>query len=217
MSEYSGLAAAERLIGNPEGEPSDLIKRVRQQPFVVLLLDEIEKASPQVFDVLLSLFDEGRLTDRFGRATTFRSAVIIMTSNLGADKSGGMGFDNRGTPSYAKEALSFFRPEFFNRIDEIVRFGPLGEEEILKITRKELSEIAEREGLKRAAIRLSWSDRLVTHLAKAGFDPKYGARPLQRTIETLVVAPLARRLVEGVQSENRDIHLNVDEAGKVVF
>jgi ATP-dependent Clp protease ATP-binding subunit ClpC len=215
MSEYSGSSAADRLIGDPYGEPSDLIKKVRQQPFVVLLLDEIEKAAPEVFDVLLSVFDEGRLTDRYGRTTTFRSAVIIMTSNLGANKFGEMGFDKRSAPSYAKESMSFFRPEFFNRIDAIVRFDALDDEQIQAITRKELSEISQREGLVRFGIRLSWSEKLVNQLASVGFDARYGARPLQRTIETLVVTPLARYLVEHLELRNTSIRVDVDSVGRI--
>jgi ATP-dependent Clp protease ATP-binding subunit ClpC len=217
MSEYSGPDAAERLIGDPAAQPSDLIKKVRQQPFVVLLLDEIEKAAPEVFDVLLSVFDEGRLTDRYGRTTTFRSAVIIMTSNLGADKFGGIGFDNQAPPSYAKEAMAFFRPEFVNRIDEIVRFNALDQEKVLAITRKELSEIGQREGLSRARIRLDWTDELVNHLARVGFDARYGARQLQRAIDTLVLGPLGRHLVEHPRLRDARIRIDVDEKGCPVF
>jgi ATP-dependent Clp protease ATP-binding subunit ClpA len=113
--------------------------------------------------------------------------------------------------------MSFFRPEFFNRIDAVVQFDALDEEKILAITRKELSEIAEREGLVRAGIRLSWSERLVKHLAATGFDVRYGARPLQRTIETLVVAPLARHLVENPGLKGREILVDVDDRGRVVL
>jgi ATP-dependent Clp protease ATP-binding subunit ClpC len=98
MSEYAGPDAVERLVGPPQGEPSELIRKVRQQPFTVLLFDEIEKASPDVFDVLLGVFDEGRLTDRFGRVTNFRSALIVMTSNLGADRQSAFGFEMRPWP-----------------------------------------------------------------------------------------------------------------------
>lgn len=126
-----------------------------------MLLDEIEKADAAVFDVLLGVFDEGRLTDRYGRTTTFRSAVIIMTSNLGADKMGAVGFDARNAPSYEAEAMAFFRPEFFNRIDAVVRFNALDEESILAITRKELAAVAEREGLAASDTRIVWTEALV--------------------------------------------------------
>jgi ATP-dependent Clp protease ATP-binding subunit ClpC len=195
MSEYAGFDAVERLVGPPHGEPSELIRKIRQQPFTVLLFDEIEKASPDVFDVLLGVFDEGRLTDRFGRVTNFRSALIVMTSNLGADKQAAFGFDANARPRYRDEAMAFFRPEFFNRLDAVVTFHPLGGETIKAIARKELAAIAGREGLTQHGITVRWSDRLVEHLAKVGFDARYGARPLQRTIEREVVAPLAKWLL----------------------
>src|SRR5262249_30880983 len=195
LSEYAGWGAAHRLLTGADGEPSEFIKRVRQQPFCVVLLDEIEKADPEVFDVLLSVFDEGRLTDRFGRVTTFRSAVIIMTSNLGADKLEGIGFESKDAPSYSRKAMNFFRAEFFNRIDAVVQFNALSKSMMRRITTKELSEIAARDGLQRKNLRLLWSEPLVDELIAAGFDQRYGARPLQRTIETMVVAPLAKYLL----------------------
>jgi ATP-dependent Clp protease ATP-binding subunit ClpC len=196
MSEYAGFDAVERLVGPPHGEPSELIRKVRQQPFTVLLFDEIEKAAPEVFDVLLGVFDEGRLTDRFGRVTNFRSTLIVMTSNLGADRQATFGFDKDARPRYRDEAMAFFRPEFFNRLDAVVTFHPLGAETIEAITRKELAAIAAREGLSQRGILVRWTDQLVEHLAKVGFDARYGARPLQRTIEREVVAPLAKWLLE---------------------
>jgi ATP-dependent Clp protease ATP-binding subunit ClpC len=217
MSEYAGPGAAERLLTRPDGEPSDLIRKMRQQPFAVLLLDEIEKAAPEVFDVLLSVFDEGRLTDRYGRTTTFRSAVIIMTSNLGAGKQETFGFGHEPAVRYDSEALAFFRPEFFNRIDAVVTFRPLRAETILAITRKELAEIGRREGLARVNVRLSWSDALVSHLAKAGFDARYGARPLQRTLETLVVTPLARYLLEHPELKDVELAADLGPEGTVLF
>jgi ATP-dependent Clp protease ATP-binding subunit ClpC len=217
MSEYAGPGAAERLLTRPDGEPSDLIRKMRQQPFAVLLLDEIEKAAPEVFDVLLSVFDEGRLTDRYGRTTTFRSAVIIMTSNLGAGKQEPFGFGGGPAVRYDSEALAFFRPEFFNRIDAVVTFQPLRAETILAITRKELAEIGRREGLSRTNVRLTWTDALVSHLAKAGFDARYGARPLQRTLETLVVTPLARYLLEHPGLKDAELAADLGSDGIVTF
>src|SRR5262249_5810538 len=168
-----------RLLGPPQGEPGPLIRRLRQQPFCVLLLDEIEKAAPEVFEVLLGVCDEGRLTDRYGRTTTFRSSVIVMTSNLGAERRETFGFGSRPAP-YADAARDFFRPEFYNRLDAILTFDPLGPDTIRAITLKELGDIGRREGLERARLRLRWSDRLVSWLAREGFDARYGARPLQR-------------------------------------
>jgi ATP-dependent Clp protease ATP-binding subunit ClpC len=217
MSEYTGYRAAERLLTQPDGQPSELIKKVRQQPFVVLLLDEIEKADPEVFDVLLSVFDEGRLTDRFGRMTTFRSAVIVMTSNLGSDKAEAFGFGQQPVIPYEGEAMQLFRPEFFNRIDALVRFQPLGAETIRSITQKELTEIARREGIVRRGILLMWSEAVMEHLSRAGFDTRYGARPLQRTVETQVVAPLARYLVEHPEIRDTVVCLDLDDQGRVVL
>jgi ATP-dependent Clp protease ATP-binding subunit ClpC len=214
MSEYAGPGSGERLITAPDGSPSALIKRFRQQPFQLLLLDEIEKAAAEVFDVLMNVFDEGRLTDRYGRVTSFRSAVIVMTSNLGASLAGSLGFGPSRPVRYADEALAFFRPEFFNRIDAVLSFEPLSRETILAITRKELDEIANREGLQAAGLHLTWNDAVVEHLAAVGFDPRYGARPLQRALEVAVVAPLAKLLISSPGLRQRTIALSV-QSGSV--
>ena len=211
MSEYSGFGAGDRLIRQPNGQPSELIRKMRQQPFVVLLLDEIEKAAAEVFDALLGVFDEGRMTDPYGRLTTFRSAIIIMTSNLGAGKQEPFGFGTTPPVHYEGEALSFFRPEFFNRIDAVVTFQPLSAESIRTITRKELDEIGRREGLTRIGLRVEWSDALVDYLARTGFDPRLGARPLQRTLEQKVVAPLARYLLEQPELPAGILRLELEE------
>src|SRR5262249_8858524 len=192
-------------------------KRMRQQPFTVLLFDEIEKADPEVFDVLLGVFDEGRLTDRYGRVTTFRSAVIVLTSNLGAGKQESFGFGQGPGVSYDAEALAFFRPEFFNRLDAVVTFQPLGKETVLAITRKELGEVGRREGLERARLRLTWTDAVVEHLAREGFDVRYGARPLQRKLEALVVTPLARFLLDRPGLRDTEIRVDLNAARRVEF
>lgn len=128
-----------------------------------------------------------------------------MTSNLGADKQSTFGFDEKARPRYRDEAMAFFRPEFFNRLDAVVTFHPLGAQTIQAITRKELAAIANREGLSQFRIAIRWSDRLVEHLAEVGFDARYGARPLQRTIEREVVAPLAKWLLERPGASSRTI------------
>ncbi|MEQ8787299.1 MAG: AAA family ATPase [Pirellulaceae bacterium] len=194
MSEYSGYGAAQRIFTRPDGEPSKLIQTVRQQPFVLVLLDEIEKAAAEVFDVLLGLFDEGRLTDRFGRTTNFTSSIVVMTSNLGGSDREAVGF-SPGDASYENEVETFFRPEFVNRIDDLVVFHRLSQETLRAIAEKELRELAKREGLTKRALRLTWSDAVVERLAAAGYDLRYGARPLQRALEQQIVAPLARWLV----------------------
>jgi ATP-dependent Clp protease ATP-binding subunit ClpC len=216
MSEYAGHGSSERLVADGNGEPSDFIKRLRAQPFCVVLLDEIEKASPDVFDMLLAVFDEGRLTDRFGRVTNLQSSVIILTSNLGSARDAGMGFGNAPGPDYDAEVMRFFRPEFYNRLDAVVAFAPLEEATIRKIAAKELAELARREGLARAEVKLSWDDDVVALVARAGFDRRFGARPLQRALEELVVTPLARQLARQPAGRGRAIHLRVVD-GEVVL
>jgi ATP-dependent Clp protease ATP-binding subunit ClpC len=197
MSEYSGPWAADRLLLQPDGEPSNFLQQIRRQPFTVVLFDEIEKAHPAVFDVLLNVFDEGQLTDRFGRVTWFRSAVLILTSNLGVQAAGPLGFGDRdGHGAHSESAVrEFFRPEFFNRLDSVVTFSPLTGAVIESIAEKELRQLAAREGLRRHGVQLRWTPAVVEHLARAGFDPRYGARPLQGTLETEIVVPLSRFLV----------------------
>ncbi|MBE7491789.1 MAG: ATP-dependent Clp protease ATP-binding subunit [Planctomycetes bacterium] len=196
MSEFADVYSAHRLVGTGGDEPGELVQSVREQPFCLVLLDEIEKASPAVLDVLLGMFDEGRLTDRFGRVTNFRSAVIVMTTNLGATQEELMGFGKPREPDYVAAAQRHFRPEFFNRMDAVVTFAPLEHATILRIAEKELTALAGREGLLRAGGRLQWTPAVVELLARAGFDRSLGARPLQRALEQLVVAPLARLLAQ---------------------
>ncbi|MBS0660994.1 MAG: ATP-dependent Clp protease ATP-binding subunit [Verrucomicrobia bacterium] len=196
LSEYAVPGSARRLTTADDGGPSDLIKRVRAQPLCVVLFDEVEKADPEVFDVLLGLFDEGRLTDPFGRVTDFRSAVVLLTSNLGADRPAALGFGGDDTPDFAAAVAQHFRPEFFNRLDEVVEYRPLSAELVRAIAAKELRELSRREGLAAARLRFEPSEALIAAVARAGFDHRYGARPLQRAVEELVVTPLARWLLE---------------------
>lgn len=217
MSEYGGFDAVYRLLGPPQGEPGPLVKQVRRQPFSVLLLDEIEKAAADVFDALMGVFDEGRLTDQYGRVTNFRSTVIVMTSNLGAGQSRAVGFDGESAgPQYQDVAMKFFRPEFFNRMDAVVTFRSLLPASVKAITRRELGAIAVREGLVRGGVAVRWSEALVDHLAAVGFDARYGARPLQRAIEREIVAPLARWLLTNDPRNGRVIEADWRE-GKCVF
>ena len=212
MSEYAGYDAARRLLGEAGGEPSDFIKRMRQNPFTVLLLDEVEKASPEVFDTLMNVFDEGRLTDTLGRTTWFRSTIIIMTSNLGARKGGSLGFTAGDAGSTARvdptAAAQFFRPEFFNRLDEVVVFDPLDLGAVKDIARREATALEEREGLRDRGIKLQVSPALLDKVCEQGFDPVYGARPLQRRLEELVVTPVARWLVAHPMA--KDVRLVAD-------
>jgi ATP-dependent Clp protease ATP-binding subunit ClpA len=217
MSEFTGPGAGDRLLTRADGHPSALIRGIREQPFSVVLLDEIEKADPIVFDVLMGVFDEGRLTDRFGRTAIFRSAIIIMTSNLGSDQPSSFGFGVEGKAPYEIHAMDFFRPEFFNRIDAVVSFDPLSAESIHAIARKELADIAAREGLVKSNIHLTWTDAVVAHLAQVGFDRRYGARPLQRTIERSVISPLSRYLLANSGLANATVRLELGEANEILI
>ena len=211
MSEYSGIAAAHRLLTGPDGGPARWIQRVRQQPFCLLLLDEIEKAAPEVFDLFLGLLDEGRLTDSLGRVTNFRSAFILFTSNLGATAQDSPGFRPDDGPRYENAVVQFFRPEFYNRLDAVITFQPLSPAEVEVITRKELAALAQREGLTAAGLTLRWTDRLIAAVARAGYDRRLGARPLQRALERLVVTPLARWRVEHPEARRRELIVDWDE------
>lgn len=216
MSEYAGPGAADRFLGSPDSGPADWIQRLRQQPFTVLLLDEIEKAAPEIFDVLLGVLDEGRLTDAWGRLTHFRSAVVVMTSNLGATAAAPFGLSPTAAPAYDSAAQDFFRPEFFNRIDTVVTFDPLTPPDVRAIAEKELRDLATREGITRWNVRLAWTDRLLDHLSATGFDPRYGARPLQRAVESEVVTPLAKFLIAHAPTARR-VLLDVNAAGAVTI
>lgn len=210
MSEYSAPWAAPRLVSNPDGTPSDFIGKVRKQPFVVVLFDEIEKAAPEVFDMLLGLLDEGRLTDRYGRTTWFRTAMVIMTSNLGSSNRNSIGFGEESPDTYQREIRSFFRPEFFNRLDGVVTFAPLNRETCRLVVQKELDELSSREGLAQRHVKTRFGDTLVEHLVEQGFDPQYGARPLQRTIEHQVVSRLSRFLIEKRETKRGWLEIDFD-------
>lgn len=196
MSEFQHPFQIYRLIGGGDRDPGKLIKQVRERPFSVVLFDEIEKADSSIFDALMTVLDEGFLVDAYGRVTDFRNTVIIMTSNLGAGEGGSVGFVADDRVDYSKSIRSFFRPEFFNRIDEVVIFRPLGSETVRKITMKELGELAGREGFEKRGLTLEFDDGLVEFIIEDGFDRRYGARPLQRAIERHVVAALAKYLLD---------------------
>jgi ATP-dependent Clp protease ATP-binding subunit ClpA len=199
MSEYSHPAAVERLIGGAYAAQGLLTQKVRDQPFTVVLLDEFEKAHPLLFDVLLQVLGEGRLTDGAGRVTDFTNSVVIMTSNLGAEsyRRGAVGFAGEASAAsfaerhFEREVKAFLRPEMFNRLDRIVPFAPLDRATIVGIARREVSAVLSREGIQFRGVQLQVANEVIDHLAAAGFDPRYGARPLKRAIERHLVAPLA--------------------------
>lgn len=212
MSEFQHPGQISRLIGEGR-EVGQLVKEIRERPFSVLLLDEVEKAHPAIFDALLTVLDEGMLVDAYGRITNFRNSIIIMTSNLGASNRTSIGFTNSTSDEdhYHSAVMRHFRPEFVNRIDGIVHFNALEEEDILKITQKELEELKQREGFLKKKLRVQFTDRVVKYLVGIGFDERYGARPLQRAIEQTIVTPIANWLLENPKVNNRAIRVDYEE------
>ncbi len=202
MSEFMEKHSVARLIGAPPGyvgyeEGGHLTEAVRRKPYSVILLDEIEKAHPDVFNVLLQVLDDGRMTDGQGRTVDFKNTVIVMTSNLGSQMIQQMAGDDYGVIKLAvmAEVKTHFRPEFVNRIDEIVVFHSLDEKHIKNIARIQLRYLEQR--LAKLDIGLELTDAALSEIAKAGFDPVYGARPLKRAIQTSIENPLSREILEG--------------------
>jgi len=194
MSEYMLPGSAQRLMEVGPGITS-LAERVRQQPMSLVLFDEIEKAHPEVFDLLLGILGEGRLTDSLGRLVDFRMAVVCMTSNLGVERSEPTGFGaERGSEDFMRAIRQAFRPELFNRIDHVIPFRRLSEADVLRIVDLELEKAASRAGLLRRRLRLVVEPDARAWLARHGYDPKLGARPLKRLIEAKVMAPIAVKL-----------------------
>ena len=232
MSEYMEKHTVSKLIGSPPGyvgfdEGGQLTEKVRRKPYSVVLFDEIEKAHEDVFNLLLQIMDDGRLTDSQGRTVDFRNTVIVMTSNIGAraitDRRTALGFSGLdGTPerSYAEireavtaELKKTFRPEFLNRIDEIIVFHRLTGEDIRAIAGNMVQTVA----LRAAAlgVHLTVTPEAVARLAEAGYDPDYGARPLRRTVQTQLEDPLAEALLTGELSSGGEAEAVVDETGHV--
>jgi len=205
MSEYMEKFAVSRLVGAPPGyvgyeEGGQLTEAVRRRPYQVVLFDEIEKAHPDVFNILLQLLDDGRLTDSQGRTVDFRNTVVIMTSNIGsaqlieAAESGADTF--AAAAQQVRDSLrEHFRPEFLNRIDEVIVFQPLDEAQLKEIVRLLLDGVERR--LAESRISLDVTDAARALVAAEGYDPQYGARPLRRAIQRLVENPLAKRLLGG--------------------
>ena len=214
MSEFQHPAQLARFIGHGN-QPGKLVQDIREKPFSVLLLDEVEKADPSVFDALLGVLDEGILVDAFGRQTHFRNAIIIMTSNLGASSRQALGFGANQGPDYEAAIARFFRPEFVNRIDHILNFKALSQSDIEAITRKELAELGSREGFEKRGLSVDFGPRLIARLIAKGFDARYGARPLQRSIETELIAPLAHWLLKHPQVKQGKLSVELGETGKL--
>jgi ATP-dependent Clp protease ATP-binding subunit ClpC len=211
MSEYMESHSVSKLIGSPPGyvgydEGGQLTEQVRRKPYSIVLFDEIEKAHPDIFNMLLQILDDGRLTDSNGRTVNFKNTVIIMTSNVGARnivEKHSIGFASKedSKQNYEKtkslvmdELKKTFRPEFLNRLDEIIVFNKLGKEAIEKITKLMLDDVKVR--LKNKNITVEFTDKLIEHISKVGFDQVYGARPLRRAIQNNIEDMLAEEILD---------------------
>ncbi|HJS37022.1 MAG TPA: ATP-dependent chaperone ClpB [Burkholderiales bacterium] len=221
MSEYMEKHSVSRLIGAPPGyvgydEGGQLTEQVRRKPYSVILFDEVEKAHPDVFNALLQVLDEGRLTDGQGRTVDFKNTVLVMTSNLGSQMIQQMAGSDYGVVKLAvmAEVKNQFRPEFVNRIDEVVVFHALGEEHIKSIAGIQLGVLKAR--LAKMEYGLDVSDAALAELAKAGFDPVYGARPLKRAIQSELENPLAKAILEGRFAPKDTIRVD-SRGGRMTF
>ena len=219
MSEFMERHSVARMVGAPPGyvgyeEGGYLTEAVRRKPYSVILLDEVEKAHPDVFNILLQVLDDGRLTDGQGRTVDFKNTVIIMTSNLGSDIIQESNRNNNYEQMKALvmgEVAQHFRPEFLNRIDDAVVFHPLGREEIKSIAKIQLLSLRQR--LLAKGFKLELSQAALDKLAEAGFDPVYGARPLKRAIQTEIENPLAQKLLAGTLAVDGTVRIDADENG----
>jgi len=230
MSEYMERHTVSKMIGSPPGyvgyeEGGQLTEKIRRRPYSVILLDEIEKAHPEVFNILLQIMEDGRLTDAKGRIASFKNCILIMTSNIGSEyisEMGAMGFlgekeekEKRTLKEKVKEALKEkFRPEFLNRIDEIIIFNYLGKKEIAKIVNLELQKVDKR--LKEKKIKVQFTEAAKKLLAQKGFDPSLGARPLKREIQKLILDPLALKVISGEVLEGERVVVGFQD-NKIVF
>lgn len=230
MSEYMEKHSVSRLVGSPPGyvgydEAGQLTEQVRHRPYSVILFDEVEKAHPEVFNLLLQVLDEGRLKDSKGRFVNFKNCIIVMTSNLGSqfiDKMETIGFSSSQQSEYSDmkdrvlEALkNFFRPEFLNRLDEVVVFDVLSEQIIADIVANQIRELVNR--LNNKGVQLKVTDKALTKIAELGYDPKYGARPIRRVIQTELLNPIALSMVANISKGILYVTADVDKNGKIVL
>jgi len=221
MSEYMEKHTVSRLIGAPPGyvgyeEGGQLTEAVKRRPYSIVLLDEIEKAHPDVFNVLLQILEDGRLTDGQGRTVDFKNTLVIMTSNLGSQAIKDLGRDYEAMERAVREVLEgHFRPEFLNRIDEVIIFRPLGKDAILEIVGLQLDLLAKRLAERKIGIEVTKEAKEL--LAERGFDPVYGARPLKRTIQKDVQNPLAMKILAGEYGEGDTALIGVDKKGELSF
>ncbi|MCI2105076.1 MAG: ATP-dependent chaperone ClpB [Sphaerochaeta sp.] len=219
MSEYMEKYSVSRLIGAPPGyvgydQGGQLTEVVRRRPYSVILFDEIEKAHPDVFNILLQVLDDGRLTDGQGRVVDFTNTVIIMTSNLGSSELLSATDYLQGKKEVMEAIRRAFKPEFINRIDEIVVFKSLGEAQLRQIVTLQLNALSKR--MEAKGLHLVWTEPVVDMVFKAGYSPEYGARPIRRALQDLVEDPLAMKILEGSYPEGSTIHLGIT-AGKLAI
>jgi ATP-dependent Clp protease ATP-binding subunit ClpB len=222
MSEFMEKHSVARLIGAPPGyvgyeQGGYLTEAVRRKPYSVILLDEVEKAHHDVFNILLQVLDDGRLTDSQGRTVDFRNTVVVMTSNLGSDRIQAMSAqENYDAMKQAvmEVVAQYFRPEFINRIDEAVVFHSLGQEQIQLIARIQLASLQHR--LSEKELQLQVSDDAMVLLSNVSYDVSYGARPLKRAIQQLLENPLAQALLKGEFSAGDTIVVTA-QSGKLIF
>jgi ATP-dependent Clp protease ATP-binding subunit ClpC len=229
MSEYREQHTVSRLFGAPPGyvgyeEGGQLTEAIRRRPYSVVLFDEIEKGHPDVWNALLQILDDGRLTDGQGRTIDFRNTVIIMTSNLGTEfvkRGGALGFvPNRDEEAIAdhkrieKAIRETFRPEFINRIDEVIIFNSLSQEQVSHIVDLQMQQIADRLGEQGVVVELTQAARM--WLAAEGFDPQYGARPLRRALQHYVESPLSVKLLKG-EFKRGDIVVVDSDGEQIIF
>ena len=225
MSEYMDKINVTRLIGAAPGyvgyeEGGQLTEAVRRNPYTVVLLDEIEKAHPDVFNILLQILDDGRLTDSQGRIVDFKNTIIIMTSNLGSDALLDGTDENGEIDDEAREAVQsalkmHFRPEFLNRIDDTILFRPLSHNDMDGIVRKMLAQLSDR--LASQEIAVTFSDELVSWIGDTAYDPQFGARPLRRFITNQVETPVARAIIAGTISKQHAVNISIDENHEITF
>ncbi|MNQ92940.1 Chaperone protein ClpB [compost metagenome] len=220
MSEFMEKHSVARLIGAPPGyvgyeEGGYLTEAVRRKPYSVVLMDEVEKAHPDVFNVLLQVLEDGRLTDSHGRTVDFRNTVVVMTSNLGSSQIQELVGDLEAQRAAVMDAVSaHFRPEFINRIDEVVVFEPLGREQIGGIAKIQLQRLRKR--LAERELSLELSPEALDKLVAVGYDPVYGARPLKRAIQRWIENPLAQQILAGRFGPGANIVAKV-EGEEIVF
>jgi ATP-dependent Clp protease ATP-binding subunit ClpB len=220
MSEYMERHSVARLIGSPPGyvgyeEGGQLTEAVRRHPYSVILLDEIEKAHSEVFNILLQILDDGRLTDSKGRTVDFKNTVIIMTSNLGSNYIA-QHTDNRKKQEEAvyQELKAKFKPEFLNRIDDTIIFQPLSQEQIKQIVKLQIDQMSQQ--LQDQKLKLSVTDKAIEYFAKTGFDPVFGARPIRRLLQKEILDVLSMKLLSGEIKPNSKVKIDCDEKRIVI-